>query len=480
MYKEYEAVIGLEVHVELLTETKVFCGCLTRFGAEPNSQTCPVCLGLPGSLPVLNRKALDYGLRTALALQATISPLIKFDRKNYFYPDLPKNYQISQYDLPLATNGYLLIDTEEGRKKIRIRRIHLEEDTGKLIHPEGDRLSLLDFNRSGIPLLEIVSEPDLRTPEEAHAYATALKANLEYLGVSDCNMEEGSLRCDTNVSVRKKGAQELGVKVEIKNLNSFRAVKSSLQYEIERQMEALREGKTLTQETRLWDVTKNRTFPMRSKEYAHDYRYFPEPDLVPFILSKEEIEKVQKELPELPEERRERFQKEYELSPYDAKILTSEKALSEYYEAAVRLFKKPKRVANWVMGPVLEYLKSPEEIHQFPVTPERLVALLTHLEKGEITQLAAKEVFGIMTKSQDPPEAIIRREKLTQIDDTSQLDPLIQEAIEGNPRTVLDYHQGKENAIMFLVGQVMKKTKGSANPQKVTKRLKEKLEEAKP
>jgi len=476
---DYESVIGLEVHVELSTETKVFCGCPTRFGAEPNSQTCPICLGLPGTLPVLNRKALEYGLKTALALHGTITPFSKFDRKNYFYPDLPKNYQISQYDLPLSTGGFVMIDLE-GEKKIRIRRVHLEEDTGKLIHPEGDnRASLLDFNRSGIPLLEIVSEPDLRTPDEAYAYATALKANLEYLGVSDCNMEEGSLRCDTNISVRKRGSQELGVKVEIKNLNSFRSVKLSLQYEIARQIQALEEGKGLTQETRLWDTGKNVTLPMRSKESAHDYRYFPDPDLVPFVLSKEAIETLRKSLPELPEERIERFERDYGLPSYDVKVLTGEKKLSDYYEVCVRLLKKPKLIANWVMGPLLEQLKDPREIDHFPVTPDRLVTLLNCLEQGEITQLAAKQVLEIMTQTRETPQEIIRRENLAQIQDLGMLDRLIQEAIQENPKSVLDYHQGKENAMMYLVGQVMKKTKGSANPKKVNQLLKEKLEEAK-
>ena len=475
----YEPVIGLEVHVELSTETKVFCGCSTRFGAEPNTQTCPVCLGLPGSLPVLNRKTLAYGLKVAMALHGNIASYIKFDRKNYFYPDLPKDYQISQYDLPLATEGYLMIDAESGKKKIRIRRVHLEEDTGKLMHPEGEAISLLDFNRSGIPLLEIVSEPDLGTPEEAYAYATFLKANLGYLNVSDCNMEEGSLRCDTNVSVRKRGDEALGTKVEIKNLNSFRAVKMSLQYEIARQTQALEEGKTLTQETRLWDTTRNRTFPMRSKEYAHDYRYFPEPDLVPFVLSKDEIEAIRKTLPELPEERMGRFQKEYGLPSYDAKVLTSEKELSNYYEACVRLLKKPKLIANWVIGPVLEHLKDPREVGHFAVSPERLAALLRFVEQGEITQLAGKQVLEIMVNTEESPADIIRRENLGQIQDTALLDRYVLEAIQENPRTVSDYHQGKESAIMYLVGQVMKKTKGSANPNKVNQLLKSKLEEAK-
>ena len=476
---DYEPVIGLEVHVELLTETKVFCGCATRFGAEPNIQTCPVCLGLPGSLPVLNRKALRYGLKVAMALHGRITSSIKFDRKNYFYPDLPKNYQISQYDLPLATDGCLVIDAEKGKKKIRIRRVHLEEDTGKLIHLEEENASLLDFNRSGVPLLEIVSEPDLKSPEETYAYVTALKGILQYLDVSDCNMEEGSLRCDTNVSIRKRGAQDLGVKVEIKNLNSFRAVKMSLQYEMVRQEEVLEKGEKLFQETRLWDATKAVTLPMRSKEYAHDYRYFPEPDLVPFAFSEEELARLQKNLPELPEDRVGRFQREYNLPAYDAKVLTGERVFSDYYEACVRLLKKPKLIANWMMGPLLEQLKDPREIKRFRVTPELLVQLLTLLEQERITPLAAKQVLGIMAKTGESPQEIIQRENLAQIEDVGTLDRLIQEAIQENPKSVSDYHGGKESAMMYLVGQVMRKTKGSANPEKVNQRLKQKLQETK-
>jgi len=479
MTDSYEAVIGLEVHVELSTKTKIFCGCPTTFGADPNSQTCPVCLGLPGTLPVLNREALNHGLKTVLALRGTVSSYIKFDRKNYFYPDLPKDFQISQYDFPIGRGGAITIETEGQKKEIRIHRIHLEEDTGKLVHPEGEKTSLLDYNRSGIPLLEIVSEPDMRTPDEAYAYANALKANLQYLRISDCNMEEGSLRCDTNVSVRKKGSETLGTKIEIKNLNSFRSVKQSLQYEIERQIKALEAGEVLSQETRLWDPVKNVTQIMRSKESAHDYRYFPEPDLVPFVLSSEALEALQKNLPELPEERVERFKRDYQLPEYDARVLTSERKLSEYYEEAVKRFQKPKLVANWVMGPVLEHLKDPRDIEQFAVTPERLVALLTHLDKKEITQLSAKQVLETMVSTGETPEVIIQRENLSQIQDVGTLDRFVQEAIQENPKSVSDYHQGKENAIMFLVGQVMKKSKGNANPQKVNELLKAKLLEDK-
>ncbi len=476
---KYEAVIGIETHVELLTVSKVFCGCPTQFGADPNSQTCPVCLGFPGSLPVLNRKALEYGFKVGLALHGTLSKWIKFDRKNYFYPDLPKNYQISQYDFPLCAGGYVDIETGGEKKQIRIRRVHLEEDTGKLLHPEGETTSLLDFNRAGIPLLEVVSEPDIRTPDEAHAYVTALKSILEYLGVSDCNMEEGSLRCDTNVSVRKKGVADLGVKIEIKNLNSFRAVKQSLQYEIERQAQAVEGGEKLRQETRLWDAVKNITLPMRSKESAHDYRYFPEPDLVPFTLKESEIDRIRKALPELPEERIERFQKSYGLSLYDARVLTSEKALSEYYEACVRLLNKPKLIANWVMGPILEHLEDPRQIHNFAITPERLTALLLLLDGKKVTQLAAKQALGIMVKTGESPEEVVKRENLLQVHDEGTLEGLVQEAITENPKVVSDYHGGKESAMMYLIGQVMRKTKGSANPEKVTQRLKEKLAEMK-
>ena len=474
---DYESVIGLEVHLELATESKVFCGCPTRFGEEPNSQTCPVCLGLPGSLPVLNRKVLEYGLRVALALQGEISPRIKFDRKNYFYPDLPKNYQISQYDEPLSTGGFLEIKSDAFQKKVRLRRVHLEEDTGKLMHLEGENASLIDFNRSGRALLEIVSEPDLRNGEETTLYLTQLKSLLEYLEVSDCDMEKGSLRCDTNISVRKTGTQELGVKVEIKNLNSFRAVRLALDYERKRQIEALESGGTLTQQTRLWDATKNVTAPMRSKEYAHDYRYFPEPDLVPFILTREEIESVRRSLPELPAQRLERFIHSYGLSAYDAQLLIMEKPLSDFFERSVKLWNSPKRLANWMMGPFLEKLKSYESLSKFPVTPQRLVELLQLVEKGALTQLSAKQVFEKMVQTGRAPQEIMEKEQLTQIHDESSLRRFVQEAIQENQKSVEDYRNGKEQALMFLVGQVMKKTKGSASPNTVQQLLRETLRE---
>ena len=474
---EYESVVGLEVHLELATASKVFCGCPTRFGAEPNSQSCPVCLGLPGSLPVLNRKVLEYGLRVALSLEGQISPRIKFDRKNYFYPDLPKNYQISQYDQPLSTGGFLEMKSESLQKKIRIRRVHIEEDTGKLLHLEGENVSLIDFNRSGIPLLEIVSEPDLRSGEEAHLYLTQLKSLLEYLEVSDCDMEKGSLRCDTNISVRKKGSEELGVKVEIKNLNSFRAVRLALDYERKRQIDVLESAGKLTQETRLWDAARNVTAPMRSKEYAHDYRYFPEPDLVPFVLTRQEIEAVRRSLPELPAQRQGRFVRSYGLSDYDARLLTMEKALSEFFERAVSLWNSPKRIANWMMGPFLERLKSYESLSQFPVTPERLVELLRLVETGTLTQLSAKQVFERMVETGGTPQEIVEKEKLGQIHDESSLRRLVQEAIQENQKSAEDYRSGKEQALMFLVGQVMRKTKGSANPATVHHLLRENLQE---
>lgn len=477
MTTEYEAVIGLEVHLELSTQSKVFCGCATRFGAEPNSQTCPVCLGLPGALPVLNRKALGYGLRAALALNGTISPRIQFDRKNYFYPDLPKNYQISQYDLPIARGGFLEITNGSIRKKVRMRRIHLEEDTGKLVHLEGENASLIDFNRAGIPLLEIVSEPDLRSPEEAHLYLTTLKSILEYLEVSDCDMEKGSLRCDTNVSVRRPGSEALGVKVEIKNLNSFRGVRLALEYETKRQIDVLDSGGTLTQETRLWDAEKGTTVPMRSKEYAHDYRYFPEPDLVPFLLTKDQIESVRADLPELPAQRIERFLRDYELTPYDAGVLTAEKGLSDFFERCVGLWHHPKRIANWIIGPFLEKLKSFDSVLSFPVTPERLVALLQLVEGGRVTHLAAKQVFEKMVESGGSPEEIVAQEKLARIDDESYLVQLVQEVIRENQKSIGDYRGGKEQALMFLMGQVMRKTKGSADPARVSQLLKESLQE---
>ncbi|GFN22255.1 Asp-tRNA(Asn)/Glu-tRNA(Gln) amidotransferase subunit GatB [Thermanaeromonas sp. C210] len=475
---EYEAVIGLEVHVELKTESKAFCSCTTAFGGEPNTHVCPVCLGLPGVLPVINRRMVEFGLRTALALNCTIAPMCKFDRKNYYYPDLPKNYQISQYDMPLARNGYLEIEVDGEKKRIGITRVHMEEDAGKLIHVEGPNgdYSLVDYNRAGVPLLEIVSEPDLRSPEEARAYMEKLKAILEYIDVSDCKMQEGSLRCDANVSVRPKGATSFGTKTEVKNMNSFRALQRALSYEIQRQIELLEKGERVVQETRAWDEDKQVTYTMRSKEEAHDYRYFPEPDLVPLAIDQEWIEKVRAGLPELPDARRERLVRQYGLPEYDAGIITGSRALADYFERAVALFPDAKQVSNWLMGDFLRLLNAQGlEPNQAPVTPENLAELLKLQEEGVISIKIAKQVFEEMFATGKGAREIVQAKGLVQISDVAELTPIVERVLASHPKVVEDYRNGKEKALGFLVGQVMKETKGKANPSLVNKLLKERL-----
>jgi aspartyl-tRNA(Asn)/glutamyl-tRNA(Gln) amidotransferase subunit B len=464
----YEAVIGLEVHAHLKTKTKAFCGCSTEFGQAPNSLVCPVCLGFPGSLPVLNQTALEYAIKVALALNCQVQEFTKFDRKNYFYPDLPKNYQISQYDLPLSKNGFLNIDSEGEMKRIGIRRVHLEEDAGKLIHQEN--LSLVDFNRTGIPLLEIVSEPDINSSQEAYEYLTFLKSILEYLEVSDCDMEKGSLRCDANISVRKEGAKELGVKTELKNMNSFKAVKEALDFEIERQRELLDKGKLVVQETRLWDAKLAKTTSMRTKEEAQDYRYFPEPDLPPFIISQKQIIQIQKTIPELPQAKKMRFIKEYNLSPYDAKILVFSKKDADYAEECLKAYpqenKKP--IANFLIGPLLSEANSRNcQLLDLKVPSRELVELVSFVEKDEISHLVAKSVLTEMIDTGISCAKIIESKNLRQISDAKSLEGLAEEVIKENPKSVQDYKSGKVNALMFLVGQVMKKTQGKANPKLV-------------
>lgn len=471
----FEVVIGLEVHVHLKTKTKAFCGCSTEFGNEPNSQVCPVCLGFPGSLPVLNKQALDYAIKVGLALGCSVQEYTKFDRKNYFYPDLPKNYQISQYDLPISINGFLDIDAEGKQKRIRIKRAHLEEDAGKLIHKE-DR-SLVDFNRTGIPLLEIVTEPDINSPQEAHEYLVNLKSILEYLEVSDCDMEKGSLRCDANISLRKKGAKELGVKTELKNMNSFKGVKDALTYEVERQTEALNEGKPMLQETRLWDEAQMITISMRTKEGAQDYRYFPEPDLPPFIISKNQLDKIKASIPELPKQKLARFMKDYGLSEYDAKLLVSYKKTADYAE---EMFNNKdclnkKAAANWLIGPFAA-LASSNNIEISAVIPAKdAVELIDLVEKQVISNLTGKAVLEKMHATGETASAIIEKENLAQISDTKALEADIEEVIKANPQSVEAYKSGKANAVMFLVGQVMKKTGGKANPKVVQDLLKRRL-----
>ena len=475
---EYESVIGLEVHVQLQTKSKLFCGCLVNFGAAPNSQTCPVCLGLPGVLPVFNRQAFEWGIRVALALDATVGRVMKFDRKQYFYPDLPKNYQISQYDQPLARRGSLTIDGEGNSKRIGIHRIHLEEDAGKLLHSTDEPVSFVDFNRAGVPLLEIVSEPDLRSTEEAYQYLVELKAVLQYLEVSNCNMEEGSLRCDTNVSLRRPTDVSLGAKVEIKNLNSFRAVRQALEYELKRQALLLDQGSAIALETRLWDAKRQRTESMRSKEDAADYRYFPEPDLVPFVIDSNVVEQIQAALPELPAQRRQRFQSVYQLSAYDAHVLTQERTLAELFERTACLCQKPKAVANWIMGDLLAYLNAKNlALDAVTLRPEWLAQLIGLVDDGTLSGTMAKEVWGKVLERGIEPAVIVREGSLQQIVDVGLLEHLADSVIREYPKSVEDYSKGKANALMYLVGQGMKRSQGKANPQQMTQLLKRKLDE---
>ena len=472
----YETVIGLEVHAQLLTQTKAFCGCSTRFGAPPNSQTCPVCLGLPGTLPVLNAQALQIGMRVALALHCDVAPVMKFDRKNYFYPDLPKDYQISQFGQPLAAHGFLEIEVGGSRRRIGITRAHLEEDAGKLLHEGIQGASWVDYNRTGTPLLEIVSEPDLRTPDEAYAYLTELKAILQYLEASNCNMEEGSLRCDANISIRPVGTAPLGAKVEVKNLNSFKAVKAALVYEARRQEEALTQGQRIVQETRLWDAEKQATYTMRSKEEAHDYRYFPEPDLVPFHLSGAMITKVQETLPELPQARRARLVSQYGLPAYDAQVLTQEKTLGDALEEAVVAGAPAKQAANWIMGDLQAHLNAKTlTLAESQFQPAWLADLIGLIDRQVISSKMAKEVFLEMLETRTRPEAIVERRGLRQVSDAAALEQIVDRVLAEETSTVADYKKGKANALMRLVGQCMKATKGAANPALVTELLRKRL-----
>jgi len=473
----YETVIGLEVHLQLKTRTKAFCGCSTEFGQDPNSQVCPVCLGFPGSLPVYNQTALDYAIKVALTLNCKIQEYTKFDRKNYFYPDLPKDYQISQYDLPLSLNGYLEIELEAKLKRIGITRVHMEEDAGKLIHQED--CSLVDFNRTGIPLLEIVSDPDISSPEEAHEYLSTLKSIIQYLDVSDCDMEKGSLRCDANISLRPIGAKTLGVKTELKNMNSFKGVKDALAYEIERQARLLDSKEKLIQETRLWDAKAQSTFPMRTKEGAKDYRYFPEPDLPPFIIKEEKIFEIKKGIPELPKDKMKRFVKDFGLSEYDAKVLVASKKTAQFSEECMRGFKdsNKKPVANWIIGPLAALASSNAcEITELKILPASLNELIELVEKKQIiSNLTGKIVLEEMNKTGKPAQEIIEEKNLAQISDSGSLNGIIAEIIHDNPKSVADYRCGKANAVMFLVGQVMRKSGGKANPKAVQELLKERL-----
>jgi aspartyl-tRNA(Asn)/glutamyl-tRNA(Gln) amidotransferase subunit B len=472
----YEPVIGLEVHVQLKTATKIFCGCSTRFGDPPNSNTCPVCLGLPGSLPVLNKRALELALRASLALNLRIQKNSRFARKNYFYPDLPKGYQISMYELPLATHGFLEIEHDGAAKKIGITRLHLEEDAAKNMHegfPDSDRNSYIDYNRCGMPLAEIVSEPDLRSPSEAHAYLSALKKLLEYADVSDCNMEEGSLRCDANVSVRRRGEERLGTKTEVKNLNSFRYLEHALEYEIERHISVLESGGRISQETRLWNVAEGLSESMRSKEFAHDYRYFPDPDLLPVHVSTNWLTEIQREMPELPAARRRRFEQEHGLSDYDADVLTASRALGDYFEAVIRAGGPSKASAGWIQTELLRRLNdSGQPVEASPVSPAALAGLLAQIEAGNITGTSGKTVFAAMFESGKSAEEIISAEGLAQIQDADEIGRMCREVIEKNPESVAKYRAGNEGVFKSFVGQVMKASRGRANPQLVNEILK--------
>jgi aspartyl-tRNA(Asn)/glutamyl-tRNA(Gln) amidotransferase subunit B len=478
----YEAVIGLEVHAQLLTATKAFCACSPRFGDSPNSNTCPVCLGLPGALPVLNRRALELAIRASLALNCSVQQRSIFARKNYFYPDLPKGYQISMYELPLATEGFLDVDLEGGRKRIGITRLHMEEDAAKNLHegfPDSDRCSYIDFNRCGTPLIEIVSEPDMRAPAEAHAYLTALKQILEYTEVSDCNMEEGSLRCDANVSVRLRGADKLGTKAEVKNLNSFRYLQRALEHEIERQIGVLEGGGRIAQETRLYNVAAGRTEPMRSKEFAHDYRYFPDPDLLPVRVDTALRGQVRSAMPELPEAKRNRFVSGYGITPYDAVVLAATRELADYFEAAVRAGAPAKAAANWIATELLRQLKdSGKEISDSTVKPEPLAALLAKVESGEITAATGKKVFACMFETGKSPAEIIAAEGYAQISDTAAIEKIARTIVAKNADNVAKYRSGNEGVFKFFVGQVMRETRGQANPQAVNDILKRILSES--
>ncbi len=474
---EFEAVIGLEVHAQLLTESKIFCACSTRFGAAPNSHVCPVCLGMPGSLPVLNKRVVDFALKLALATQARINPVSVFARKNYFYPDLPKGYQISQYELPLAEGGYIEIEVGESKKRIGLVRIHMEEDAGKLIHDEARPVSYVDFNRTGVPLLEIVSAPDIRSPEEAVAYLKKLRSILRYLEICDGNMEEGSLRCDANISVRPKGSTTFGTKVELKNMNSFKHVQRALEYEIKRQVALILDGKEVVQETRLFDAARGVTQSMRGKEEAHDYRYFPDPDLVPIEIDADWIEEIRKTLPELPDAKKARFMEEYQLPAYDAEIITSSRKLAEFFEACCKRLPKPKLVSNWIMTEVLRELnREGKEIDETRLSPENFTTLLKLLDEGVISAPAAKKVFAEMYATGRDPQEIVEEKGLKQESDEAALLEICQRVLEAHPKEVEKYKKGKKNVLGFFVGQVMRETRGKANPKVVNQLLTKLLE----
>lgn len=473
--QDYEVVIGLEVHLQLSTQTKIFCGCANLFGAEANTLTCPVCLGLPGSLPVVNRKAIDYAIKLGVALDCRINSFVKFDRKNYFYPDCPKNYQISQFDYPICSDGLITIVKADGEiKKIRIKRAHLEEDAGKLIHDTDG--SLIDFNRTGTPLIEIVTEPDIRSSQEAYEYLQTLKWTLSYLDISDCDMEKGSLRCDANISIRERGATHLNSKTELKNMNSFKAVKTALDYEIERHKMMHANKEKVLQETRLWDDAQGVTVLMRSKEDAHDYRYFPEPDLVPFILKDSDIAAVKNKIPELPLQKLERMMNQYGLSEYDAKIIVQDRRFADFYEECAKDYKEYKKIANWMCGAVLKELNDRKvAIGEISLTPAGLVGLIKKVEEGALSNLAGKDVLTHVINDKKSVDEVISEKGLAQVSDEGALEKVVDEVIQENEKVVAQVKEGKESAVGFLVGQAMKKSKGKANPKKIGEILRRRI-----
>ena len=479
MAKQYETVIGLEVHVELSTATKIFCGCATEFGSAPNTHICPVCTGMPGALPVLNRQVVEYALKIGLAANCKVNQYCRFDRKNYFYPDNPQNYQISQLYLPICYGGWVEIETTSGKKKIRIHEMHMEEDAGKLIHDDWEDCSLVDYNRSGVPLVEIVSEPDMRSAEEVVAYLEKLKMLCQYLGVSDCKLEEGSMRADVNLSVREVGSTSLGTRTEMKNLNSLKAITHAIEGERERQVELLEVGKTILQETRRWDENKESSYAMRSKEDAKDYRYFPDPDLQPVVISDAWIETLKREQPEFQEERAKRYRKQYGISEYDAGLLTQSRQMAELFEQTADLCKEPKKAANWLMGEGLRLMKEWKmEPENLQVTPAHLAALIQSVEQGMISQKNAKQVFAQILKEDVEPEVYMKEQGLLIELDSGIMETAVREVLQEHPGTVEEYRSGKEKVLGFLVGQVMRKMKGKADPGKVNQLLKEGLKDA--
>ena len=475
----WETIIGLETHVELATRTKIFCSCTTAFGGDPNTHCCPVCTGMPGTLPVMNKAVMRYATKAGLALNCDITRYHKFDRKNYFYPDLPKAYQISQLYLPIATNGKVSIELASGEEKIiRIHEMHMEEDAGKLVHDPWIDQTRADYNRCGVPLIEIVTEPDFRSAEEVIAYLEKLKSTLEYLGVSDCKMQEGSLRCDVNLSVRPAGSTELGTRTEMKNINSFKAIARAIAYEARRQIELIEEGKRVVQETRRWDENKDATFSMRSKENAQDYRYFPEPDIPPMEITDDYLDSARQELPEMAQEKKRRYVAQFGLPEYDAGMITGQKALADFFEAAVELGGAPKEVANWIMGEVLRTLKEKAlEAKQMPLTPGTLVKLLALVKQGKINRNTAVEVFAAIWDTDGDPEAYVREHGLEQVNDTGLVESVVEQVFADNPKSIADYQAGKQKAFGFLVGQTMKQLKGKADPKVVNQIIREKLEQ---